>query len=130
MLTPAVISLLVVMLPFWMAVVSIQRVGLDGEYEPIDRLFCILHPWSICTGCISRIKSMVSVITAVLLALKFRSVDPVGGLEKKRMMILLVVIDPEDVIELNDRAVVDVMEACYAHSRALISVRVNACIVV
>ena len=104
MLTPAVILLLVLMLPFWMAVVSIQRVGLDGESEPSDMLFCILQPWIICTGCISRIKSEVKVITAVLLALKFRSVDPVGG-SKKRVMILLVVIDPQVVIELNDIAV-------------------------
>ena len=79
MSTPAVILLLVVMLPFWMVVVSIHRVGLDGEYEPSDMLFCILQPCSICTECISRIKSEVSVISAVLLALKFRSVDPVGG---------------------------------------------------
>ena len=43
MLTPVVILLLVVMLPFWMAVVSIHRVGLDGEYEPSDMLFCILQ---------------------------------------------------------------------------------------
>ena len=79
MLTPAVILMLVVMLPFWMAVVSIHRVGLDGEYEPSVMLFCILQPWSICKGCIIRSKSEVSVITAVVLALKFRSVDPVGG---------------------------------------------------
>ena len=41
------------------------------------------------------------------------------------MMILLVVVDPEVVIEFNDRAAVDVMEACFADSRALISVCEN-----
>ena len=112
------------MLPFCMAVVPIQRVGLDGEYEPSNRLFCILQPWSICTGENSRIKSEVTVITAVLLALKFRSVDPVGG-SKKRVMIFVVVIDPEVWIELNDRAVGDVMEACFADSKALISLCEN-----
>ena len=45
-------------------------------------------------------------------------------------MILLVVVDPEVAIELNDRAVVDVMEACFADSRALFSVCVNVCIFV
>ena len=72
MLARAVIFLLVVMLPFCMAVVSIQRLGLDGEYEPSDMLFCILPPWSISIGSNSRIKSEVTVVTAVLLALKFR----------------------------------------------------------
>ena len=43
------------------------------------------------------------------------------------MLILLAVVDPEVVIELNDRAVVDVMEACFADSSALISVCVNVC---
>ena len=41
------------------------------------------------------------------------------------MVILLAVVAPEVVIELNDRAVVDVMEACFADSRALISVCVH-----
>ena len=45
-------------------------------------------------------------------------------------MILLAVIDPDVVIEPNDRAVVDVMEACFADSRALISVCVNVCLFV
>ena len=79
MLKPAFILLLVVIVPLCMAVVSIHRVGLDGKYEPSDRLFCILQPWSICTGFISRIKSEVRVITAVLLLLNFRSVYPTGG---------------------------------------------------
>ena len=63
MLARAVIFLLVVMLPFCMAVVSIQRLGLDGEYEPSDMLFCILPPWSISIGENSRIKSEVTVVT-------------------------------------------------------------------
>ena len=45
-------------------------------------------------------------------------------------MILLVFIDPEVVINPNDRAVVDVLEACFADSRALISVCVHVCIFV
>ena len=81
MLALAVIFLLVVMLPFCMAVVSIQESGLDGEYEPSDMLFCSLPPWSISIGENSRIKSEVTVVTAVLLALKFRSVYPTGGLK-------------------------------------------------
>ena len=44
-------------------------------------------------------------------------------------MILLIVIVPE-VINPNDRAVVDVLEACVADSRALISVCVHVCIFV
>ena len=100
------------MLPLCIDVVSIHRLGLDGDYEPSDMLFCILQPWSICTGCINRIKRQVRVITAVLLALKFRSVDPVGG-SKYRAVTLLAVIDPDVVIEPNDRAVVDVLEACF-----------------
>ena len=124
MLTPASVLLLVVMLSFCMAVVSIDRVGIDGEYEPSDRLFRILQPWSICTGGNSRIKSEVRVITAVLLALKFRSVYPTGG-SKKRVMILLAVVDPDVVIELNARAVDDVMEAFLVDSLSLISVCEN-----
>ena len=40
-------------------------------------------------------------------------------------MILLAVVDPDVVIEPNDRAVVDVMEARFADSKALISISVN-----
>ena len=40
-------------------------------------------------------------------------------------MILLAVVDPDVVIELNDRAVVDMMEACFADSNALISLCEN-----
>ena len=36
-------------------------------------------------------------------------------------MILFAVVDPDVVIELNDRDVVDVMEACFAASKASIS---------
>ena len=42
-------------------------------------------------------------------------------------MILLAVIDPDVVIEPNVRAVVDVMEACFADSKVFISVCVNVC---
>ena len=46
------------------------------------------------------------------------------------MMMLLAVIDLYVVIELNDRAVVDVMEASFANSKALISVCVIFWIIV
>ena len=37
-------------------------------------------------------------------------------------MTLWAVVDPDVVIDLNDRAVVEVMEACFADSKALIAV--------
>ena len=40
-------------------------------------------------------------------------------------MILLAVIDPDVVIELNDRAVDDVMEACFVDSLSLFLVCQN-----
>ena len=40
-------------------------------------------------------------------------------------MILLVAVDPDVFIEFNDRVVVDVMEACFADSKELVSVCEN-----
>ena len=41
------------------------------------------------------------------------------------MMSLFAVVDPEVVLELNDRAADDVMEACFADSLSLMSVCEN-----
>ena len=107
------------MLPFWMAVVSTHRLGLDSEYDPSDKLFCILQPWSIYTGCISLINRFVRDTMVALLILKLKSVDPVGG-SNILVNLLLAVVEPDVVIEPNDRAVVDVIEACFPDNDELI----------
>ena len=42
-------------------------------------------------------------------------------------MILLAVIDPDVVIEPNDRAVVDVIEACFVDNKELIAFCIIVC---
>ena len=44
--------------------------------------------------------------------MKLKYVDSVGG-SKILVMILLAAVEPDVVIEPNDRAVVDVIEACF-----------------
>ena len=61
------------------------------------------------------INSDVRDITAAWLVLKLIYVYPAGS-SKHLDSFLLAVIDPEAAIELNDRDVVDVMEACLADS--------------
>ena len=93
-----------------MAVVSTHRLG--DAYDPRDKLFCILQPWSIYTGCISLINRFVRVIIFALLILKLKSVDPAGG-SKNLAIIVLAPVEPDVVIDDNDRFVDAVMEDCF-----------------
>ena len=54
---------------------------------------------------------------------------PVGG-SNNLGIIVFAVVDPDVVIELKDRDVVDVMEACFVDSLSLISVCENVCVFV
>ena len=52
--------------------------------------------------------------------------DPVGG-SKNLDIILLAVVEPDVVIEPNDRAVIDVIEACFPDNDELIWSCVHVC---
>ena len=52
--------------------------------------------------------------------------DTDGG-SKILAIILLAAVDPDVVIKPNDKAVVDVIEACFADNKELIASCVNVC---
>ena len=64
------------------------------------------------TGCNISIERDVRHIIASLLVLQFKSVYPVGG-PKCLYIVLCVVVDPEVVIEVKIKNVVDVMVDCF-----------------
>ena len=66
------------------------------------------------------INRVVRDIKEAAITLKLKSVYPVGG-STNLDIILLVAVDPEAVIELNDKDVVDVIEECLADSLSFIS---------
>jgi hypothetical protein len=106
-----------------MAVVSTQRVGLDGEYDPSDKLFGILQPWSICTGENRRIKDEVSDITSVLVLTLKRIVAV--GVSKDCPITLLHDIDPVNIIEAHVLVVVNVILSCLSANAVVLAFPAN-----
>ena len=80
-----------------------------------------MHPWSIYTGCHIFITSDVRDIITALIVLALKSVHIAAG-SKYIDIVLFAVVEPEVVIELKIKAVVDVMESCLVNSLSLISV--------